>query len=252
MFARLLICVGLLTLPCFGLVGCGEEAPVSDEAPASSIETVPEDAVVRDVAQLVKTIPASGEDAAELLPLVLYFDKEPLAVTVNGTAAHIDGNRAFWCFPNPTEKLGDQLFHIEWTNPDGFPNVGAHIRLRLLVVDFAEPEIWAGSVADGDADVDPDRLHWQGIRYDFNIPVISSKSKLHTTDGEDLGWEAVWEDQTVTFRLGANGKLLENGKSYIIRLVVAKRWHNEYACECMDCSHFENFDWTIRFRTVGK
>ena len=64
MFARLLVCVGLLAFPCFGLVGCGDEDPVS------SLETVPEDdVVVREVAKLVKTIPASGEDAAEHLPV---------------------------------------------------------------------------------------------------------------------------------------------------------------------------------------
>ena len=123
MFARLLVCVGLLAFPCFGLVGCGDEDPVS------SVETVPEDAVVREVTKLVKTIPASGEDAAEHLPVVLYFDKEPLAVTVNGTAARVRGNRAFWCFPNPRPRYDrDQLFQIEWTNPDGSPNIGTYIK----------------------------------------------------------------------------------------------------------------------------
>ena len=113
MFARLLACVGLLALACFGLVGCGDEDSVS------SIETVPKEVVEREVAKLVKTKPANGEVAAEHAPLVLYFDKEPRAVTVNGTAARVEGKRAVWCFPNPTQKLGDQLFHIEWTNPDG-------------------------------------------------------------------------------------------------------------------------------------
>lgn len=59
MFARVLICVGFLALPYFGLVAGG------DENPAATVETVPEDAIVRDVAKLVKTIPASGEDASE-------------------------------------------------------------------------------------------------------------------------------------------------------------------------------------------
>ena len=246
MFARLLVCVGLLAFPCFGLVGCGDEDPVS------SLETVPEDdVVVREVAKLVKTIPASGEDAAELLPLVLYFDKEPLAVTVNGTAARVRGNTASWCFPNPTQKLGDQLFHIEWTNPDGSPNVGTNIRLTVVIAEFTEPVIAAGSVLDGDADVDPDPLNRGGIRYDFDEPVIGLKSKLLTEDGEDLGWEAVWDDQTLKLRPGANGRLLENGRLYRIKMVVAPQWiNNENVCDCMDCSW--NFEWTIRFITVGK
>ena len=248
MFARLLVCVGLLAFPCFGLVGCGDEAPVS------SLETVPEDdVVVREVAKLVKTIPASGEDAAELLPLVLYFDKEPLAVTVNGAAARVRGNTASWCFPNPTQKLGDQLFHIEWTNPDGSPNVGTDMRLTVGTYCFAEPEILAGSVADGDADVDPDPLNRGGIRYDFDEPVIGLKSKLLTKDGEDLGWEAVWDDQTLIFHPGASGKLLENGRRYMIQIVVAEPWiYNEISCECMDCSHYKNPEWTIGFVTVDR
>ena len=247
MFARLLVCIGLLALPCFGLVGCGDEDSVS------SVETVPEEPVVKDVAKLVKTRPASGEVAGEHAPLVLYFDKEPLAVTVNGTVARVQGNKAVWCFPNPTQKLGDQLFYIEWTNPDGSPNVGAYIRLTLVVAHLARVSITAGSVFDRAADVDPDPLNREGIRYDFDEPVISLQSKLVAEDGEDLGWEAIWDDQTVTFRPEAHGKLLENGKSYTIRLVVDEAWiYNEFACDCMDCSYFENIDMTIRFVTADK
>ena len=249
MFARLLVCVGWLAFPCFGLVGCGDEDPVS------SVETVPEDdVVVREVTKLVKTIPASGEDAAEHLPVVLYFDKEPLAVTVNGTAARVRGNRAFWCFPNPRPRYDrDQLFQIEWTNPDGSPNIGTYIRLTVGTYCFAEPEILAGSVAAGDADVDPDPLNRGGIRYDFDEPVIGLKSKLLTEDGEDLGWEAVWDDQTLIFHPGASGKLLENGRRYMIQIVVAEPWiYNEISCECMDCSHYKNPEWTIGFITVDK
>ena len=258
MFARLLVCVGLLAFPCFGLVGCGDEDPVSsvegDEAPVSSLETVPEDdVVVREVAKLVKTIPASGEDAAELLPLVLYFDKEPLAVTVNGTAARVRGNTASWCFPNPTQKLGDQLFHIEWTNPDGSPNVGTNIRLTVLIAEFTEPVIVSGSVSDREADVDPDPLNRDGIWFSFDDPVIVLKFKLLAEDGEGLGWEAVWDDQTLIFHPGASGKLLENGRRYMIQMAVSEPWiYNEISCECMDCSHYKNPEWTIGFITVDK
>ncbi len=246
MFARLLIYAGLLTLPCFGLVGCGDEDPVS----------VSEDAVIREVAKLVKTIPASGEYAADHLPVVLHFDKEPLAVTVDGTAARVRGNKASWCFPNPNRDLGTQLFHIKWTNPDGSLNIGAFITLTVSTVDFSLPSIAVGSVMDGDADVDPDPLNRDGIWFEYDEPIIGLKSKLLTEDGEDLGWEAVWDNLTVTFRLGANGKLLENGKSYIVRMVVAEPWiYDEFACDCIDCSYLENFeniDRTIRFRTADE
>ena len=242
MFARLLICVGFLAFLCFGPVGCG------DEAPESSVETVPEDSA----AKLVKTIPASGEYVADHQPVVLHFDKEPLAVTVNGTVARVRGNKASWCFPNPNRELGRQLFHIEWTNPDGSLNIGASITLTVSTVDFSLPSIVAGSF-DGSSDVDPDPLNRDGIWFEYDEPVVGLKAKLLTEDGEDLGWEVVWDDRTVTFRPGANGKLLENGKPYLIQMVVAEAWiYNEFACDCMDCSYFENIDGTIGFGTADE
>ena len=206
--------------------------------------------VMADVAELVRTLPANGDDAEEHLPIVLYFDKEPLAVTVNGTAARVEGKRAFWCFPQPA-SLGGQLFHIEWTNPDGSPNVGTDIRLTVWHVQFVEPVITSGSVSDGAADVDPDPLNKRGLLFDFDESVIGFKSTLFTEDGEDLGWEAVWADQTVIFRPSANGKLFENGKRYMIRLVFAPAWYyNEIFCECIDCSRYAPDVWTIEFMTA--
>ena len=208
--------------------------------------------VMADVAKLVKTIPASGEYTTEFLPIVLYFDKEPLAVTVNETTARIDGNRAFWCFPHPPAN-GDQLFHIEWTNPDGTPNVGTSIRLTVADFNGGSPVITSGTVADGDADVDPDPLNRDGIRFDFDEPVIDLGSKLVAEDGEDLGWEAVWDDQTVIFRPSANGKLLEHRRRYIVHIVVAEAWtYSEIWCECIDCSLYGNSEWTIEFITIDK
>ena len=206
--------------------------------------------VTADVAKLVRTLPANGEDAADHLPIVLYFDKAPLAVTVNGTAARVDGNSAFWCFPYPRPQ-GDALFHIEWTNPDGSSNVGTDIRLWVVIVEFDEPSITVGSVSDGNADADPDLLNRDGIRFDFDEPVIDLGAKLVAEDGEDLDWEAVWDDQTVVFRPGANGKLLENGKTYIIWMVFVEAWiYNEIFCECIDCSLYGNHKWTIEFVTI--
>ena len=208
--------------------------------------------VMADVAKLVKTIPASGEYAGDLLPVVLDFDKEPLAVTVNGTAARVEGNRAFWCFPYPPPS-GDELFQIEWTNPDGSPNVGTDISLTVVGTHFESPEITAATVSDAAADVDPDPLNKGGLRFDFNESVIGVTAKLLTGDGEDLGWEAVWEDQTVILFLGAAGKLLENGRRYIIQMVVAELWiYSEIACACIDCSRYKNPEWTIEFITADE
>lgn len=243
MFIRLLVCIGSLTLLCIGIVGCGEEAPVSDS----------EKVVVGEDAKLVKTAPANGEDASEFQPVVLHFDEEPRAVTVNGTAARVEGKRAVWCFPNPMEKLGDQLFYVKWTDPDGSLNVGAFIRLTVYTHGFSEPSIAAANVTDGAHDADPDPLNQGGIRFEFDESVIDLKSKLLTEDGEDLGWEVVSDERTLIFRLGANGELLENGRRYTIQIVVAEPWiYNEFACDCMDCSWYKDTEITMGFVTADE
>ena len=89
-------------------------------------------------------------------------------------------------------RWGDQLFHIEWTNPDGSPNVGTDIRLTVWHVNHSEPSITSGSVADGAADVDSDLLNRDGIRFDFDESVIDFGSQLAAEDGENLDWETVW------------------------------------------------------------
>ena len=322
MFVRLLVCVGLLTLLCFGLVGCGDEDPVSVSEVAKLVQTVPASGeraaahqpvvlyfdktplavtvngtaarvarngaiwsfpkppsygdrlfhiewtnpdgspnvgtsirltVMAEVAKLVKTIPASGEDASEYLPVVLYFDKEPLAVTVDGTAARVQGNKAVWCFPNPNRDSGNQLFHIKWTDPDGSQNVGTHIELTVSNAHFEPPELTWLSINHGDADVDPDRLNMGDLRFYFNEPIIGVKAKLLTEDGKDLGWKAIWDDQSVTFFPDANAKLFENGTRYIVQMVVDEPWiYNEISCECMDCSWYKKPEWTIEFVTADK
>ena len=210
MSVRLLVYASWLTLHCFGLTGCGEDDPVS------SVETVDEDVVVSDVATLVETVPADGGDAAYDRPVRLYFDKIPLAVSVNGTPAKVKGNLVCWDFPQSI-RTGNQVFHIEWTNPDGTKNVGTDMRLRVVTVSWAELEILSGSIGDGAADVDFDDLNQDFIRYDFTQEAVVLKAQLLTEDGVDLGWEAVWEDHwfgtAVKLRRGANGKLLENGNA---------------------------------------
>lgn len=242
MFVRLLVYAGWLTLYCFGLMGCGEEDPVS------SVETVDEKVVIGDVATLVETVPANGEAAAEDRPVILYFDKTPLAVSVNGTPAKVKENLVCWYFPQST-RTGNQVLHIEWTNPDGSKNVGTYIRLRVSTVSWAEMEIASGRIVDGAEDVDPDDLNPDFIRYDFTKPAVVVKAKLLTEDGVDLGWKADWKDRTLKIRRGADGKLLENGKRYIVHIVLDEAWIGSDTCECMDCSWAKNHEWIIRFAT---
>ena len=243
MFVRLLVYAGWLSLYCFGLIGCGEEDPVS------SVETVDEKVVISDVATLVETFPASGELAAYDRPVILYFDKTPLAVSVNGTPAKVKGDLVCWFFPSGW--VDSDLFHIEWTNPDGSKNVGTYIRLRAVDVSWAELEITSGSITDGAADVDPDDFNQGFIRFDFLKPAVVVKAKLLTEEGVDLRWEADWNDRTLKIRRGADGKLLENGKRYMVHIVLDEAWvYSSDTCKCMDCSWAKNHEWIIRFATI--
>ena len=253
MFVRLLVYAGWLTLHCFGLMGCGEEDPVSSVETVDEAEIVDEKVVISDVATLVETVPANGEDAAEDRPVRLYFDKPPLAVSVNGTPAKVKGNLVCWYFSDG--RTGDKLLHIEWTNPDGTKNVGTHIRLRVATVSWAEMNIEGGHIADGIEDVDPDDFNQDFIQFDFTKRAVVVKAKLLTEDGIDLGWEADSEDRwfatTVKFRRGANGKLLENGKRYMVHIVLDEAWvYSSDACACMNCSWAKNHEFIIRFATI--
>ena len=249
MFVRLLVYAGWLALHCFGLMGCGEEDPVSSVEIVDEVETVDEKVVVSDIATLVETVPASGEWATHDRPVILYFDKIPLAVSVNGTPAKVKGNLACWYFPSG--RRDTDLFHIEWTNPDGTKNVGTHITLSLIDVSWAEMNIEGGNIADGIEDVDPDDFNQDLIQLDFTKRAVVVKAKLLTEDGIDLGWEADWEDQTLKFRRGANGKLLENGKRYMVHIVLDEAWvYSGDTCECMDCSWAKNHEFIIRFATI--
>ena len=253
----------LLLLALLIAIGCADDSP----NPTESVEEAPmeeapveEDVFISDVATLVDTLPANEENAAYDRPVVLYFDKRPLAVSVNGTPATVKGNLACWHFPDG--KTGDALLDIKWTNPDGTENVGARIALQVLNVSWAEMHLAGGSIWDATVDVDPDEFNQHPIRYSFTTEAVGVTARLLSEDRVDLGWEAIWEDQTEkingkllehqTLKLhrGANGKLLEHGKRYMIKIVVDEAWvYFDDMCECMECSWYKNHKFFITFMT---
>ena len=79
-----------------------------------------------EVAKLVKTIPASGEDASEYLPVVLYFDKEPLAVTVEGLLPVFKGIKRFGVFRIPIGIVEISYFILNGRTPMA-PRMLVHI-----------------------------------------------------------------------------------------------------------------------------
>ncbi len=235
----------LLLLTLLIAIGCADDSP-------NPTESVAEDVLVSDVATLIETLPASGEVAAYDRPVVLYFNKRPLSVSVNGTPAKVKGNLACWDFPNG--DTGTISFRIEWTNPDGTTSVGPEIWLKVAHVSWSEMHLRVGSIWGGNY-VDPDEFNEHFIQYSFTEPAVGVIAKLISEDGNDLDWEAVWEDSKfptiLKLHRGENGKLLERGKRYMIEIVVDEAWiYKTDMCECMECSWYKNRKFTIPFMTI--
>ena len=234
-------------------IGCADDSP-------NPTEPVEEDVFVSDVATLIETLPASGEEAAYDRPVVLYFNKRPLAVSVNGTPAKVKGNLVCWDIPNG--DTGPRSLRIEWTNPDGTTSVGPEVWLKVAYFSWEEMYIASGSIGEADH-VDPDEFNQHPIRYNFTKPAVGVRATLYDESGADLDWEAVWEDhtlsrngrllkhQTLKLHRGTNGKLLEHGKRYMIEIEVDEAWiYFTDMCECMKCSWFKNRRFLITFMTA--
>ena len=235
----------LLLLALLIAIGCADDSP-------NPTESVEEDVFVSDVATLIETLPASGELAAYDEPVVLYFNKRPLSVSVNGTPAKVKGNLACWDIPN--QKTGTKSLRIEWTNPDGTTSVGPEVWLKVAHVSRIVMYLRDGSISEGDH-VDPDDFNEHFIQYSFTKRAVGVMAKLASENGNDLGWEAVWEDSKfptiLKLHRGENGKLLEKGKRYRIEIVVDEAWiYKTDMCECMKCSEYKNHRFTIPFMTI--
>ena len=236
----------LLVLALLIAIGCADDSP-------NPTESVEEDVFVSDVATLIETLPASGELAAYDRPVVLYFNKRPLSVSVNGTPAKVKGNLACWNFPNG--DTGTISLRIEWINPDGTTSVGPEVWLKVAHFSWSEMQIGLGHISDGDGDIHPDDFNEHFIQYSFTEPAVGVMAKLLSEDGNDLGWEAVWEDSKfpaiLKLHRGENGKLLEKGKRYRIQIVVDEAWiYKTDMCECMECSGYKNREFIITFMTI--
>ena len=153
------------------------------------------------------------------------------------------------------QKTGTKLLRIEWTNPDGTTSVGPEVWLTVAHVNWSEMHLRGGSIGTGDYDVDPDDFNEHFIQYSFTERVVGVEAKLLSEDGDDLGWEAVWDDSKfptiLKLHRGENGKLLEKGKRYRVQIVVDEAWiYKPDMCECMECSGYKNHEFIITFTTI--
>ena len=138
-------------------------------------------------------------------------------MTVNDTPASGSGLNWKWR-AHPALPYGSVTLKIKWKNRDG--STGTILVGPYNVGDNGgePPTITSGTVADGNADVDPAPINAGGFRYDFDEP-ITGTIKLTDEAGVDLNWIANVLGQTATLTAVA-GQELVNETTYKIEIDI--------------------------------
>ena len=213
--AGILITFGMLTICIIG--GCGDnDSPEKVVDPAQSKDDIPPPLAVTVV---VDPAPPANPNwhIVTNTEFTLTFSEEVVAVTVNDTPA--SGSELNWKWSaDPYLPHGSVSLNIKWTNRDGF--TGTIMIGSYKVVDNGPepPVITAGTINDGDADVDPAPINAGGFRYDFDEHVTGT-IKLTDEAGADLNWVANVGGQTATLTAVA-GQELVNETTYKIEIDI--------------------------------
>ena len=226
----ILITFGLLII---GIAsGCGDNLPeeVTDSPQLENDVGPPATEVVVDslendvgppATEVVVDPPPRASTDAVLIPrntqFTLTFNESVIAVTVNDTPASGSGINWEWS-AQPVLPYGSVTLTIKWTNRDGSGGFATSGPYEAADVDPVPPEITSGTVADGDADVDPGPINAGGFRFDFNHAVTGT-IKLADEAGVDLNWVATVAGQRATLTAVA-GQELANETTYRIEIEV--------------------------------
>lgn len=168
------------------------------------------------------TVDPAGGTVPSTQSFTLTFDQGVTAATVNGTAA--TGSGLNWTASPAGLQQGSATLNIEWTNRSGSTGSQAVGPYTISDPDTDPPVIASGTVADGDADVDPAPINAGGFRFDFNEAVTGSV-KLTDEAGADLNWIANVGGQTATLTAVA-GQELANETTYKVEIDVADGSNN--------------------------
>ena len=210
--AGILITFGMLII-CI-ISGCGENRPeevtdspqsADDVGPASATEVV-----MNPPPRASTYIPPNTE-------FTLTFNEGVVAVTVNDAPATGSGLNWKWS-AQPALPEESVMLHIEWKNRDGSKGSKTVGPYEVRHVHGEPPVITSGTVADGDADVDPAPINAGGLRFDFDEPVTGI-IKLTDEAGVDLNWVATVAGQTATLTAVA-GQEMVNETTYKIEIDV--------------------------------
>ena len=194
----------------FGLLIIGIISGCSDNPPEEVTDPPQPPAIT------VMVDPASGGYIPSNAEFALTFDEGVVSVTVNGTPATGSGLNWKWS-AFPVLPYGSVMLRIEWKNRDG--SKGSETVGPYEVADNGDSaSIASGTVADGDADVDPAPINAGGFRFDFDEGVTGT-IKLTDEAGADLNWIGTVAGQTATLT-AIVGQELVNETTYKIEIDV--------------------------------
>ena len=200
----------------FMVTGCGGDGNNDDDAAAANDD---DDAAAEEEgppsATMVTVDPAAGATVPSNQQFSLVFDQGVTAATVNGAAA--TGSGLNWS-ASPALAQGSATLNVGWTNRDGSTGSEAVGPYTVSDPDVDAPMIASGTVADGDADVDPAPVNAGGFRFDFDEAVTGS-IKLTDEAGADLNWIANVGGQTATLTAVA-GQEIANETTYKVEIDV--------------------------------
>ena len=158
-------------------------------------------------AAIVGVYPSSDKIAANAA-ITVTFDRDPGDVTANPGIVSGSGKTRIIAGPF---RPGPMSLTISWTN-DG----GHTLAYNVTAPDIAAPRVIAGTVRNGDRDVNPRKINNAGkIEIRFNEEV-TGKIVLQTEDGDDIGWIGRVEGNKGIFEL-VKGKEIGNNTTYVIR-----------------------------------
>jgi hypothetical protein len=193
----ILIAIALLAV---WMVGCGEEEG-GEPGTVTAVD------------------PPAGSEIAANAAIKITFDNPVDAVMVDGTPA--TGSAKSWTFQG--DLTGKTGISITWTNKDADATAGGPYPVAYTVkaADPDPPQIASSDPADGDEDLDPEKLNEDGMEVKFNEPVKKA-TVLVTIEGEQLKWTSELSDDGTT----ATVVMLKGGEvsyeSEIVLVVTAE------------------------------
>lgn len=188
-----------ITLTVVWIVGCG-----GDEEEGT-------------VAAITGANPPEGSEIAANTEISITFDNPALDVMVNGTPA--TGSGKSWKFKGLLPE-GAATLNVTWTNEDESSGSGT-ISYTVKAADTTPPAIASSDPADGDDDLDPEKLNEDGFEIKFSEPLKKVTVEV-TIEGDPLKWTVELSDD----KLSAAVVMLKGGElpyeSEIVLIVSAE------------------------------